>query len=150
VRVFCISSHVFDIGAMQRQRNAPTLPLLPFPPSCLLTISPSLPSTLPAKPSHHTPSHGLSMTDLPDLSQTTGEPLTESQICGILAQIDLDILNLLRDGKLAALKYSAPGAGPQTDRAANLQALLHARESYQKLLHNLPLWRTSAADLSHT
>ena len=90
------------------------------------------------------------MTDLPDLSQTTGEPLTESQICGILAQIDLDILNLLRDGKLAALKYSAPGAGPQTDRAANLQALLNARESYQKLLHSLPLWQTTSADLSHT
>ncbi len=88
------------------------------------------------------------MTDLTDLSQTTGEPLTESQICGILAQIDLDILNLLRDGKLAALKYSAPGAGPQTDRAANLQALLQARESYQKLLHNLPLWQTTSADLT--
>jgi len=72
--------------------------------------------------------------DLTDLSGMEGEALTEKQIDGILAQIDLDIANLLRDGKLAAVKYSVPGAGGRsTDRAANLQALLEARKYYAKL-----------------
>jgi hypothetical protein len=87
------------------------------------------------------------MPDLTDLSQTTGQELTEVQIHGILAQIDLDILNLLRDGKLAALKYSAPGSGPQADRATNLTALLAARDSYQELLTSLPTWKTSVAEV---
>ena len=38
--------------------------------------------------------------DLPDLSSVSGNDLTDEQLRGILAQIDLDITNLLRDGKL--------------------------------------------------
>ena len=45
------------------------------------------------------------MADLNDLSSVSGTELTEAQIKGILAQIDLDITNLLRDGKLSALNY---------------------------------------------
>ena len=42
--------------------------------------------------------------DLPDLSTLSGTELTPAQLYGILGQIDLDIANLLRDGKLAALR----------------------------------------------
>lgn len=81
--------------------------------------------------------------DLPDLSTLSGNELTEDQLRGILAQIDLDLINLLRDGKLAALKYGVNGpAGMQTDRAANLQALLMARDHYQQLLQQRPAWIT--------
>lgn len=85
------------------------------------------------------------MSDLNDLSGVSGTPLTEAQIDGILAQIDLDLLNLMRDGKLAALKYSVPGgaAGRSADRGENLRALLEARDYYRKLRETLPAWETS-------
>jgi len=84
--------------------------------------------------------------DLPDLSTVSGTELTDEQLRGILAQIDLDITNLLRDGKLSALRYGTPGeAGASTDRAANLRALLEARAHYQKLLENRPAWITTQA-----
>jgi len=87
------------------------------------------------------------MTDLNDLSSVSGSQLTENQIRGILAQIDLDITNLLRDGKLSALKYGLAGAGGQaTDRAANLKALLEARRHYETLLNSLPSWEISQAE----
>ncbi|MCA8997249.1 MAG: hypothetical protein KDA36_09270 [Planctomycetaceae bacterium] len=88
------------------------------------------------------------MPDLPDLSTVSGDELTPQQINGILAQIDLDITNLVRDGKLSALKYGIGGAaGQSTDRAANLHALLAARDHYQKLLQASPAWTTSQADV---
>jgi hypothetical protein len=78
--------------------------------------------------------------DLPDLSTLSGTELTSAQLYGILSQIDLDIANLLRDGKLAALRYGVGGpAGATTDRAANLQALLAAREHFQQLLNSQPV-----------
>ncbi len=84
------------------------------------------------------------MSDLESLEGAKGDTLTEVQIRAILAQIDLDVMNLLRDGKLAALKYSVGGnAGATTDRAANLQALLAARQHYQQLLSTLPAWELS-------
>ena len=87
------------------------------------------------------------MSDLTSLDDVTGQPLSEAQIRGILAQIDLDILNLARDGKLAALKYSAVGDGsPAADRAVNLQALLAARKHYEALLQSLPAWETSQGE----
>jgi hypothetical protein len=90
------------------------------------------------------------MPDLTNLNSIHGEDLTEPQLKGILAQIDLDITNLLRDGKLSALKYSlATQPGQTTDRAANLQALLAARKHYEQLLHNLPIWEPSQADCDH-
>jgi len=79
-----------------------------------------------------------------------GEALTEKQIDGILAQIDLDISNLLRDGKLAALKYSVPGAGGRsTDRAANLNALLEARKYYAQLKERGSTWEVSQGEISN-
>ncbi len=87
------------------------------------------------------------MADLNDLSSVSGTELTETQIKGILAQIDLDITNLLRDGKLSALKYGLAGQGGQsTDRAANLKALLEARSLYEQLLMSRPSWETSQFD----
>lgn len=86
------------------------------------------------------------MSELADLSTIAAEELTAPQIRGILAQIDLDITNLLRDGKLSALKYGVQGpAGQFTDRAANLQALLAARDRYQQLLAAQPAWVASTA-----
>ena len=84
------------------------------------------------------------MADLPDLSSVSGSDLTEAQIKGILVQIDLDITNLLRDGKLSALKYGFAGSrGQKTDRASNLKALLEARALYDQLLKSLPSWEVS-------
>lgn len=84
------------------------------------------------------------MSDLTNLNNLDGTPLTEAQIRAILNQIDLDVLNLLRDGKLAASKYVTPGpAGESMDRAAGLLALLSAREKYEALLKALPSWELS-------
>ena len=84
--------------------------------------------------------------DLPDLSSVSGNDLSDEQLRGILAQIDLDITNLLRDGKLSALRYGTPGdQGALTDRAANLRSLLEARSMYQKLLESRPTWITTQA-----
>lgn len=84
--------------------------------------------------------------DLSDLSTISGNELTDDQIRGLLAQIDLDITNLVRDGKLSALKYGVAGpAGQHTDRAANLHALLAARDHYQRLLASRPGWAASTA-----
>lgn len=91
------------------------------------------------------------MADLTDLSGVSGEELTESQLRGILAQIDLDIMNLVREGKLSALKYALGGAaGQQTDRAANLRALLEARSHYERLLAARPAWEVSVGDCECT
>lgn len=88
------------------------------------------------------------MSDLTNLDGVQGTELGTEQIQGILAQIDLDLLNLVRDGKLAALKYSVGGAGgAQTDRAANLRALLEARDYYQKLLDDRPAWVVSQGEV---
>jgi hypothetical protein len=87
------------------------------------------------------------MADLTDLSTVTGEELTEEQIRGILAQIDLDITNLVRDGKLSALKYGLAGHdGLKTDRSSNLRALLEARAHYERLLNSRPGWAVSVGE----
>ncbi|MBI1346179.1 hypothetical protein GC163_07800 [bacterium] len=84
------------------------------------------------------------MADLTSLDSIAGQPLSEAQIRGILAQIDLDITNLLRDGKLAAVKYAVgSNIGPSADRAANLKALLEARQHYETLLTAFPAWEVS-------
>ena len=89
------------------------------------------------------------MSDLIDLSSIAGDELTESQIKGILGQIDLDITNLVRDGKLSALNYAVGGqAGRTADRAGNLRALLEARKFYQQLLEQAPSWTVNEADLT--
>lgn len=78
------------------------------------------------------------MAELQDLAELQGEEPTAEQILGILNQIDLDIANLARDGKLAALKYGVPGSpGASTDRAANLRALLEARKHYEGVLRDV-------------
>ncbi|QDT52156.1 hypothetical protein Pan44_01650 [Caulifigura coniformis] len=84
--------------------------------------------------------------DLPDLTSVSGQELSDEQLQGILALIDLDITNLLRDGKLSALRYGTPGgAGALTDRSVNLRALLEARRQYQGRLENRPAWVTTQA-----
>lgn len=84
------------------------------------------------------------MSDLSDLNDLDGSALTEPQIRAILNQIDLDVLNLLRDGKLAAAKYTTPSPGGEAmDRASGLLALLAAREKYEALLAALPSWQVS-------
>lgn len=96
------------------------------------------------------------MADLSDLSELSGEPLSAEQIRGILAQIDLDVANLLRDGKLAALKYAVRGgAGVSADRAQNLKMLLAARRDYERLLREAeqqeqPGWIVSQANCGRT
>lgn len=92
------------------------------------------------------------MSDLTDLSSVAGTELTAEQIRGILGQIDLDVTNLLRDGKLSALKYAVAGkAGANADRGSNLLALLQARTTYERLLRDQeqresPGWIISQAE----
>ncbi|WP_437186939.1 hypothetical protein SH668x_000310 [Planctomicrobium sp. SH668] len=87
------------------------------------------------------------MSDLTSLDGMNGNELTADQIRAVLAQIDLDVLNLVRDGKLSTSKYSIGGAGgQQTDRAAGLRALLEARDHYQRLLNSQPGWTLSQAE----
>ena len=81
--------------------------------------------------------------ELTSLEGVEGAPLNEAQIRGIIAQIDLDILNLLRDGKLSALKYTAGANGPSADRSSNLKALIDARGHYESLLLELSLWEVT-------
>ena len=84
------------------------------------------------------------MADLSDLTTLSGDDLSEAQIRGILAQLDLDITNLVREGKLSAVVYRTVGQNGQfTDRAANLRALLAARSRYEGLLQSLPAWEIS-------
>jgi len=87
------------------------------------------------------------MSELTTLEGVEGEPTTEGQIRGILAQIDLDIVNLARDGKMAAVKYAVPGAaGRSMDRAAGLKALLEARKHYERLLTDFPAMEVSRGE----
>ncbi len=86
------------------------------------------------------------MADLTNLEQVAGDDLSEVQVKGILAQIDLDITNLVREGKLSALNYSIAGqAGRTADRAGNLRALLEARMHYEALLKSIPSWNVNQA-----
>jgi hypothetical protein len=85
------------------------------------------------------------MPDLTSLDELTGQPLTEAQLQGMLNQIDLDIANLVRDGKLAAMPETED-TGAATDRAANLHALLAARRHYEALLRALPAWEVSQGE----
>jgi hypothetical protein len=87
------------------------------------------------------------MPELTSLDDLSGRDLNESQLQGLVAQIDLDIANLLQDGKLAAGRYTLDGAGGiSVDRAANLQALLAARAFYTQQLQALPTWQTSSVE----
>ncbi|MEM7810397.1 MAG: hypothetical protein AAF532_02825 [Planctomycetota bacterium] len=91
------------------------------------------------------------MADLSGLDGLAGDDLGEVQVKAILNQIDLDIANLVRDGKLAALKYNVPGAaGRGGDRAANLSALLAARKHYEDLLRALPAEACSRAEFEES
>lgn len=75
------------------------------------------------------------MADLTNLDDLTGSDLTEEQLRGIIAQIDLNIVNLMRDGKLGAARVAENYAGGQSvDRAAALDAMMRARAIYQKQL----------------
>lgn len=82
------------------------------------------------------------MPELTSLDELNGQPLTEAQLQGILNQLDLDIANLARDGKLAALPETEE-TGAATDRASNLRALLDARQHYEALLRAFPAWEVS-------
>ncbi len=91
------------------------------------------------------------MTDLTNLDSLTGQPLGAPQLQGLLAQIDLNIANLLRDGKLAAARYHSGGeTGQAMDRAANLKALLEARAYYERLLNSQADWALTQHDDGQT
>ncbi|HBN77794.1 MAG TPA: hypothetical protein DD473_18690 [Planctomycetaceae bacterium] len=102
---------------------------------------------------------GGGMSDLEDLSGVAGVELSVEAVYGILEQIDLDILNLVREGKLSALKY-AVGTDPKAsvDRGANLKALMLARKHYEELVQEKlkrqelaePGWEVSQGDCSRT
>ena len=70
------------------------------------------------------------MADLSDLWGVQGEDLTDGQTRGILAQIDLDITNLVRDGKLSAL-VGHSGVGKSSILYALDQSLQLATDELQ-------------------
>jgi hypothetical protein len=78
------------------------------------------------------------MTDLTTLSDLNGAELTDEKIRGIIAQIDLNIANMMRDGKLGTGKYST--AEGDVDRSSSLHALLATRSVYEKLLQDRGGW----------
>jgi len=85
--------------------------------------------------------------DLTNLDSLTGDDLTEAQIRGLIRKIDLNIANLMNDGKLGAARIAENYAGGQSvDRTAALQAMLQAREFYQKLLEDSPTMVISQYD----
>lgn len=87
------------------------------------------------------------MADLTNLDSLTGDDLTEAQIRGLIRKIDLNIANLMNDGKLGAARIAENYAGGQSvDRTAALQAMLQAREFYQKLLEDSPTMVISQYD----
>ena len=87
------------------------------------------------------------MADVADLNSLTGNDLTEDQIRGILRKIDLNIVNLMNDGKLGAARIAENYAGGQSvDRAAALDAMLKARGVYEALLRDVPTMVISQYD----
>lgn len=79
------------------------------------------------------------MADLANLDSLTGDDLTEDQIRGLIRKIDLNIANLMNDGKLGAARIAENYAGGQSvDRAAALDAMLKARAVYQQILEEIP------------
>lgn len=83
------------------------------------------------------------MADISTLSSLSGEQITTAQIQAIINQIDIDVANLTRDGKLGTAIYSfgrgVKGTGRFTDRAQAMRALLEARTYYEALLHRRQL-----------
>lgn len=80
------------------------------------------------------------MADLTSLSQLgDGSALTEAQIQAIINQIDLNIVNLMRDGKLGAARHQQYGAeGGEVDRSGAMREMMKARAIYEQMLHNIP------------
>jgi hypothetical protein len=80
------------------------------------------------------------MADLANLDSLSGDDLTEEQIRGMIRKIDLNIANLMNDGKLGAARIAENYAGGQSvDRAAALDAMLKARAAYQRILDDIPV-----------
>jgi hypothetical protein len=80
------------------------------------------------------------MADLANLDSLSGDDLTEEQIRGMIRKIDLNIANLMNDGKLGAARIAENYAGGQSvDRAAALDAMLKARSAYQRILDDIPV-----------
>lgn len=87
------------------------------------------------------------MADVADLNSLTGDDLTADQIRGILRKIDLNIVNLMNDGKLGAARIAENYAGGQSvDRAASLDAMMKARAYYEGLLRDVPTMVISQYD----
>ena len=78
------------------------------------------------------------MADLTDLDSVSGSDLTEEQVRGIISKIDLNIYNLLNDGKLglARIAENTPG-GKEVDRSVAIQQLRELRSFYVDVLQNL-------------
>lgn len=90
------------------------------------------------------------MADLENLDSLTGDDLTEDQIRGLIRKIDLNIANLMNDGKLGAARIAENYAGGQSvDRAAALDAMLKARAVYQQILEDIPTVVVSQYDDPH-
>lgn len=87
------------------------------------------------------------MADIANLDSLTGDDLTEDQIRGILRKIDLNIFNLMNDGKLGAARIAENYAGGQSvDRAAALDSMIKARGYYEQLLRDVPTMVISQYD----
>ena len=86
------------------------------------------------------------MADVSDLSGVTGTAITEAQVLGIIARIDLNIYNLLA-GKWDLVDYAEFGlAGHRKDPTKMVEALKGLKSMYQSQLDDLPAEYTSQFD----
>lgn len=79
------------------------------------------------------------MADVSSFDGISADPLTTQQIQAIINRIDLNIYNLMGDGKLCAIRNGQNGpTGTQVDRSVGLAELRRTREFYVKMLEDQP------------
>jgi hypothetical protein len=79
------------------------------------------------------------MADVASFDGISADPLSYDQIQAIINQIDLNIYNLMLEGKNATLYYQQNGpAGKMADHARALEALMLAKKQYQVMLDQIP------------
>ena len=103
------------------------------------------PASVPALPTKTLERAGReTVTDVTDFSGVTGQELTADQIRGIVKQLDLDMYNLVRDGKNAGATYRI--GDRMVSKVEWMRQLRETRQYYAELLARLPAIQTTVYD----